>query len=69
MTLFIVALFFMLAFTVVDLKKAFHMLQQNWYNDGNRYLKWIKNNSRFVFLWCWNLYLYLYCFNWIFHRF
>ncbi len=21
------------------------MLQQNWYNDGNRYLKWINNNK------------------------
>ena len=59
MTLFIGSLFFMLAFTVVDLKKAFHMLQQNWYNDGNRYLKWISNNSRFVFLWFDYLYIFL----------
>lgn len=26
------------------------MLQQNWYNDGNRYLKWIKNNTKKVFI-------------------
>ena len=59
MTLFTIALFFMLIFTVVDLKKAFHMLQQNWYNDGDRYLKWINNNSRFVFLWFDYIYIFL----------
>ena len=59
MTLFIGALFFMLAFTIADLKKAFHMLQQNWYNDGNRYLKWINNNSRFVFLWFDYIYIFI----------
>lgn len=26
-------------------KRALHMLQQNLYNENNRYLKWIKNNS------------------------
>ena len=36
---------------ICDLKKSFHMIQQNWYNDGNRYLKWIDNNSKFIFLW------------------
>jgi UDP-N-acetylmuramoyl-tripeptide--D-alanyl-D-alanine ligase len=25
-------------------KKALHMLQQNWYNDSNRYIKWVFNN-------------------------
>lgn len=30
--------------------KALHMLQQNWYNDGNRYLKWIIENPKKVFL-------------------
>ncbi len=30
--------------------KALHMLQQNWYNDGNRYLKWIISNPSKVFL-------------------
>lgn len=59
MTLFIGALFFMLAFTIADLKKAFHMLQQNWYNDGDRYLKWINNNSRFVFLWFDYIYIFI----------
>ena len=36
--------------TCFDLKKAFHMLQQNWYNEGNRYIKWIKNNPKKVFI-------------------
>ena len=51
MKLFIFALLAMFLYTCFDLKKAFHMLQQNWYNDGNRYLKWINNNSKFVFAW------------------
>ena len=51
MKLFILALISMFIYTCFDLKKAFHMLQQNWYNDGNRYLKWINNNSKFIFVW------------------
>ena len=31
-------------------KKAMHMLQQNWYNDGNRYFKWILDNQGKVFI-------------------
>ena len=27
-----------------------HMLQQNWYNDGNRYFKWILDNITRVFI-------------------
>ena len=27
-----------------------HMLQQNWYNDGNRYFKWILDNAKKVFI-------------------
>ncbi|UKI57490.1 MAG: hypothetical protein L6V81_09250 [Clostridium sp.] len=26
------------------------MLQQNWYNDGNRYFKWILDNAKKVFI-------------------
>ena len=26
------------------------MLQQNWYNDGNRYFKWILDNISKVFV-------------------
>ena len=57
MILFILTLLSMVIYIILDLKKSFHMLQQNWYNDGNRYLKWINNNSKFVFLW-WD-YLYV----------
>lgn len=31
-------------------RKAMHMLQQNWYNDGNRYLNWINQNKRKAFI-------------------
>ena len=58
MMLFILSLLSMFLYVCLDLKKSFHMLQQNWYNDGNRYLKWINNNSRFVFLWFDYLYIF-----------
>ncbi len=35
---------------IIKLKKAIHMLQQNWYDDDNRYLKWIIHNPYKVFL-------------------
>ena len=31
-------------------KKALHMLQQNWYNYGNRYIDWILKNPKKVFV-------------------
>ena len=31
-------------------KKALHMLQQNLYNDDNRYIKWMKNNFSKIML-------------------
>lgn len=46
---FIISLLIFFIFVILDLKKGFHMLQQNWYNDGNRYLKWIMNNAKTVF--------------------
>ena len=33
-------------YTYFKTRKSFHMLQQNWYNDGNRYLKWINNSYK-----------------------
>ena len=50
MELFLISLipFFMYGF--LSTHHAFHMLQQNWYNDGNRYLKWIKENNKQIFL-------------------
>ena len=31
-------------------KKIMHMLQQNYYNDDNRYLKWLENNFKKSFI-------------------
>jgi len=46
---FIVSLIPVLPYIFLKSKKSLHMLQQNWYNDGNRYLKWIGNNKNKVF--------------------
>ena len=45
-------LFFIFYFLYVILrtKKSFHMLQQNFYNNSNRYIKWIFNNSKKSYL-------------------
>ena len=39
-----------LIYGILKTKKSFHMLQQNWYNDDNRYLKWIIKNPYKVFI-------------------
>ena len=44
MTLFFISLIPYLIFTIYKTKKSFHMLQQNYYDDGNRYFKWILTN-------------------------
>ena len=44
MALFLISLIPYLIFTIVKTKKSFHMLQQNYYDDGNRYFKWILVN-------------------------
>ena len=51
MKYFLISLIPALLYIIIDTLKALHMLQQNWYNDGNRYLKWITNNKKRVFLW------------------
>lgn len=38
----------LLIYTIEKAKKAMHMLQQNLYNVGNRYLKWIRRNGKEV---------------------
>ena len=43
-TYFIISLFPFFFYVFNKSKKFMHMLQQNWYNDGNRYLKWLKDN-------------------------
>lgn len=46
---FIVSLCVVLVYLYLKSKKSFHMLQQNWYNEGNRYIKWIFSNKKKVF--------------------
>ena len=46
---FIISLLVTVPYIYLKSKKSLHMLQQNWYNDGNRYLKWINNNKSKVF--------------------
>lgn len=50
MKYFIISLIPALVYIIIDSLKAFQILQQNWYNDGNRYLKWIKTNFKKVFI-------------------
>lgn len=47
---FIVSLLIAYVYIFLKSKKAFHMLQQNWYNDGNRYIHWIFDNKKKVFV-------------------
>ena len=47
---FLLSLLPFIIYVCIKTKKCFHMLQQNWYNDGNRYIKWIFNNKTKVFL-------------------
>ena len=46
---FIISFIVILPYIYLKSKKSLHMLQQNWYNDGNRYIKWINNNKKKVF--------------------
>ena len=50
MSWFLLSLIPFMCYGIIKTKKILHILQQNWYNDGNRYLKWIKNNYRKVFI-------------------
>lgn len=47
---FLISLIPLVIFLCIKTKKGFHILQQNWYNNGNRYIKWIINNKKKVFL-------------------
>ena len=37
-------------YNIIDIKKILHNLQQNRYNEDNRYLKWISKNKKIVFI-------------------
>ena len=47
---FVISLLPFLIYLFFKSKHSVHMLQQNWYNDGNRYIKWIWKNKKHVFL-------------------
>ena len=47
---FIISLLPVLIYIYFKTKNSFHMLQQNWYNDGNRYVKWLFKNFKSNFL-------------------
>ncbi|MBP3766516.1 MAG: UDP-N-acetylmuramoyl-tripeptide--D-alanyl-D-alanine ligase [Bacilli bacterium] len=47
---FIISLLVLLIYTYFKTKKSFHMLQQNWYNEGFRYIKWMLKNLKLVFI-------------------
>lgn len=62
---FIISVLPILVYIYFKTKKSFHMLQQNWYNDGNRYLKWIKKNIKKIFLNIELLFILFLIFKWL----
>ncbi len=50
MNIYTISFLLILVFNVVKNKKSIHMLQQNLYNENNRYLKWIKKNLKTVLM-------------------
>jgi len=49
MEIFLFSLIPYLFLVLYKTKKSFHMLQQNYYDQSGRYLKWIRKNSKKVF--------------------
>lgn len=47
---FIISIICLLIYLIFKTKKAFHMLQQNWYDKSYRYLRWMFKNLKKVFL-------------------
>ena len=50
MVLYLITLVPVIIFTLMITKKSFHMMQQNFYNDDNRYMKWVNNNKKKVII-------------------
>ncbi|MBE6147403.1 MAG: UDP-N-acetylmuramoyl-tripeptide--D-alanyl-D-alanine ligase [Firmicutes bacterium] len=50
MNIYTISFIVILIFNLVKNKKSLHMLQQNLYNENNRYIKWITKNLKTVFL-------------------
>ncbi|MEG2322715.1 MAG: hypothetical protein RSB71_04480, partial [Bacilli bacterium] len=48
--LFILSIIPFIIYVIMKSKKSFQMLQQNWYDDDHRYLKWMMKNSFKVFM-------------------
>ena len=48
--LFIISVLISLCYLLFKSKKAYHMLQQNYYNDDGRYINWMSNNYKKMFL-------------------
>ena len=48
--LFIISIVISLYYLLFKSQKAYHMMQQNYYNDDNRYIKWMSNNYKKMFL-------------------
>lgn len=50
MIYFILSVIPALIYNAYKMKKSFHMLQQNWYNDDQRYFKWLIKNYNKTFI-------------------
>ena len=48
--LFLVSIITSFLYYIIKSNKTLNIIQQNWYNEGNRYLNWIYNNIYKVFL-------------------
>ena len=46
MIMYLILLLVIIVTIIVKSKKSLHMLQQNLYNENNRYLKWVFKNSK-----------------------
>ena len=46
MIMYLILLLMILVTLIIKSKKSLHMLQQNLYNENNRYLKWVFKNSK-----------------------
>ncbi len=50
MVLFLISLLPYLIFSIFKIRKAIHMLQQNYYDESERYFLWILNNPKKIWL-------------------
>ena len=50
MNIYTISFLIILVFNFIKNKRSLHMLQQNLYNENNRYMKWIKKNLKSVFV-------------------